>query len=253
MSPTTTEALILQLLPYRETSALVYLLSRELGVVHGIAKGVRRGNKQTTLLERGLFVETAVYFNYQRTLHTLGEIQPTRIHPQVRCDLHCSALRDVALETVLKTIHIQEPHPEVFELMSLFMETLENHATAIVFPATLWHFHYTFCHLLGFGFDTQMCIKCARPLDAAEGATLSIRQGGMVCDRCMHTRYPQQYLSGSLRTFLHAAQPLPPTEIASLDSSSKRQTTRLLADYCRYHFEHPAQYKALEFVCGLIV
>jgi DNA repair protein RecO len=222
-------------------------------VVHGIAKGVRRGGKQTTLLERGLFVETTLYFSQQRTLHTLGEIHPTRIHPQVRSDLHRSALRDVALESVLKTIHIQEPHPEAFELMSLFMETLENHYTALLFPATLWHFHYDFCRTLGFGFDTQQCIKCDRALAHDEGATLSIRQGGVVCDPCMHTRYPQQYLSGVVRDFLNSPHMLPPAEIAGMDYPSKRQVTRLLADYCRYHFEHPAQYKALEFVCGLLV
>ena len=79
-----TKALILQVLPYRESSCILYLFTEKHGLIHGIAKGIRRKKSKQDLIERGFLVELIVYIRPHRELHTLSSIHVLEFFSAVR-------------------------------------------------------------------------------------------------------------------------------------------------------------------------
>jgi len=131
MSAEKTESIILSAAPYRETSCILRLFTRSHGLVHGIAKGVRRGSGKSTPtpLDRGLLLEALLYHRPNRELHTLGGLHVANFFHGIRADITKSALRDVAIELYLKTITEPSPHPELFELLVDFLGGLDGIGT----------------------------------------------------------------------------------------------------------------------------
>lgn len=128
MSAEKIESIILSATPYRETSCILRLFTRTRGLVHGIAKGVRRsGGKSTpTPLDRGLLLDALLYHRPNRELHTLGSLHIANFFHGIRSDLTKSALRDIALELYIKSITEPAPHPELFDLLDDFLAGLDG-------------------------------------------------------------------------------------------------------------------------------
>jgi DNA repair protein RecO len=128
-----TKAFILKTLPYRETSGIFYLLTEQQGLVHGIAKGIRKKKPGTCVPERGFLIETLVYIKPHRELHTLGEVQMVGYYPAIRSDLVKCAIRDAAFETILTNVSVGFPAPELFSLVAAYCDALEER-TGELFP-----------------------------------------------------------------------------------------------------------------------
>ena len=110
MSINKTLHLVLAVMPYRETSSIVTLLSRRFGRVSGIARGVRRSPQAPLTLERGQLVELVLYLKPHRELHTIGAVSVVDYFPSIRADMGKMALRDACFELMLKTATASETH-----------------------------------------------------------------------------------------------------------------------------------------------
>jgi DNA repair protein RecO len=157
MSAEKTEAVILSVAPYRETSCILRLYTNTRGLIHGIAKGTRKSPKSTPL-DRGFLMETLFYYKPNRELHTIGSPHITNFFPLIRADIIKSAIRDIALELYLKTIPQSDPHPELFELIVDFSNIIEE-KSELLFPL-LWRFICRYCSLTGFGMDAKNYKLC---------------------------------------------------------------------------------------------
>jgi DNA repair protein RecO len=199
--------------PYRETSCILRLFTRGRGLVHGIAKGVRKGGKSSTPapLDRGFLLETLVYYKPNRELHTLGGLHVTNFFLGIRADITKSAIRDIALELYLKTIPQSDPHPELFDLMVGFMADIEESVKSDILFPLLWRFICRYCLLTGFGIDTENYGACG--------------------------------IDDSAVKFIENIDDLP--RRYTRDECLK--TTESLLQYCRRHFDVRGQFNSLEF------
>jgi DNA repair protein RecO (recombination protein O) len=246
-----TKAFVLKTLPYRESSGIFYLLTERHGLVHGLAKGIRKKKAGASFLERGFLIETLIYIKPHRELHTLANIEMMDYYPRIRNDLVKGAVRDAAFETILASLSSEFPAPELFSLVGEFLSALDRRSGK--FPALLWNFYGSFSHLMGFGINDKQCISCKNELPIAGNLYLIIEKGGFACDHCAEVKdhrkaFPVtalEFFPGRNRGRSHASHP-------TISDAEQRRITRLIASYCQYHCDTKSDLKALTFLESLL-
>ena len=247
MSMEKIQAFVLHTLPYRESSGIFYLLTERLGVVHGIAKGIRRKKASASFLERGFLIETVAYIRPQRELHTLGDIHIVNYFPATRGNLIKTAIRDAVFETITDAVTVEHPYPELFALTAKFLDCLEHQGGNS--PALLWKFFYEFSALLGFGFNSKACAVCGKKAPLVKEAYIVVEKGGFACETCVGQKDRRNAIPPALLAALTLSDDCALEEgIAKLSPAEARRITRLLAAYGHYHGETKTEYKALEFL-----
>ncbi len=246
MSAEKTKAIILKVLPYRESSAILYLFSENHGLIHGIAKGIRKKKSKQDFLERGFHVELIVYIKLHRELHTVSSVQVLDFFPSIRTSLIKSALRDAAFETTLAAITVPDFHPELYTFFIKFISYLDSSSEKKCHPFALWLFYHRFSQYMGFGLDLENCILCGSPLK--QNAFLSMNMDGFGCGICRKNKQDSYSVSREVRSYLAHGKPKPERLHSMVSKKTLRKITWLLADYCRYHFDTQKEYKALVFL-----
>jgi DNA repair protein RecO (recombination protein O) len=253
MSIEKVRALVLSVIPFRESSIIASLLTRSQGRVSGIAKGVRRSPKAPLTLERGLLVELFLYVKPHRDLHTIAEASVANYFPSIRADLGKLALRDAVLELVLKSAAASESHPELFDFALATLEHLEAASADPLPVSALWNFFHGWARLLGFHPDLKCCRRCGG--DAAQGGLLAIDKGGIVCAACAPgcAAAPSYLPAEVIRLFAsedHAASEA--NRETGLSPREQMRIARLVADYCRYHLDIRSELKSLAFLESIV-
>ncbi|MFP4164637.1 MAG: DNA repair protein RecO [Chitinispirillaceae bacterium] len=242
MSVEKTEAIILAVLPYRETSCILRLFTETHGLIQGIAKGVRKDTRSAPV-DRGILVDVLVYHKPNRDLHTLGKLQPVDFFPGIRECLNRSAIRDTALELFLKSVTQTGHGHELYRLLLSFLKNLQNTGKNLIFPL-LWHFFHEYSSLAGFRIQKNRCPGCAKDTQQT-GGVLQIARGALICPDCAR--------SGNSRAFLN------PEQIRLLDQVETDhrgcndmkeclRVTGLLLSYCRYHLDIRSPLNSLNFM-----
>ena len=95
-----TEALVLATYPYSESTLIVTLLTREMGVVRGLARGARRGSAGQAAFEPLAHVQTLIRLKSPDALGTLGETTLVEGWNFLRRDLDRLALTALGIETL---------------------------------------------------------------------------------------------------------------------------------------------------------
>lgn len=246
MAPVKTTALILKLMPYRESSYIIYLFTRDYGIVHAIAKGLRKQKAAQNFLERGFLIEVLLYMRPNRDLHTAANIQVTDFFPDTRKDLIKSAIRDTIFESSLCFLTQADPHGDLFLFLQSVLDALENNPTTHIYPVILWHFFHKSSALLGFELNLSSCIGCGQPL--TEQIRLEAARGGFLCTRCSPFTTENQSLPRIIVDSLTGDSITDNRHAATLHRSESKRVTYLLADFCRLHFDIRHDLKALDFL-----
>ncbi len=121
-----TEAIVLSASPYSETSLIVHLLTREMGVVRALAKGARRRRGRTTQAAYEPFsrVQVAISVRSPDKLGVLGEVSLVCEWNYLRCDLVRLAFAGLGVEVLGAVTRDSPPEPFHFEEACRFLDTL---------------------------------------------------------------------------------------------------------------------------------
>jgi len=176
-----TPAVILQAFPYGDTSRIVRLATRDLGVQSVIAKGATRPRSRFGGRLQVLTVGVAQFHHRtNRDLHTLTAFDVTTQHVALTGDLRRFAAAAALAELVLRTAH-EEPQAAVYETLVATLQTLAGvppDRVAQAALAGLWHAVV----ILGFAPTADACVRCGRAL--GERAAFALPDGGLLCPSC---------------------------------------------------------------------
>jgi DNA repair protein RecO (recombination protein O) len=242
VSPQKTNAIILRIIPYRETSAILYLFTSEFGLVHGIAKGIFKADKRRTIVERGFCIEVIIYMRPQKELFTLGSLAILDFFPATRENLIKAAIRDVIFETVAAAITVSDPHPELYDFLNGMLLQIEAAQTDRTTLILLWQFFVDFAGIMGFGIDMNRCCACGGT--ASGDIFLDVVEGRTHCDSCNVKSTGK--IPSAVRTVLTIKE-AGKDDVYKIESRESRRITRLLSDYCRHHFDINREFKTLTF------
>jgi len=141
-----TEGIILKRINYGEADRILTIYTKHYGKIKAMAKGVRRitsrkgGNVE-------LFNQATLFLYKGRNLDLLTEVQVTKTFKIWRKNLKKVATAYYLVELVDKLTPGEQPNPEVFQLLSHYLEKI---ASANL-PALSRSFEETLLKELGFG------------------------------------------------------------------------------------------------------
>ncbi|HEX5003858.1 MAG TPA: DNA repair protein RecO [Gemmatimonadales bacterium] len=244
MAPVTTPAIILGALRYGETSKIVRLATRDLGIRSALAKGALRPRSRfgasLQLLSEGV---AHLYLKDTRDLQTLAAFDLTHLRAGLAEDLPRFAAA-AALGEVAWRFSPAEGHPDSFDLLSgglSVLETAPTEAIEVLGLRLLWRL----VSVLGFAPALARCARDGAPLPEGEPLRFSAAEGGGLCARCA---VGQQVTTLSaqdradLEALVSAAADLP-----TLDERHAASHRRLFGRFLRHHLAEGGAMPAITF------
>jgi DNA repair protein RecO (recombination protein O) len=237
-----TDAVVLHLFDYLESSRIVRVATRELGVQSVLARGARRP-KSRFGSSLDVFASGVVQFTARpgRDLHNLTDFDLTRSRMSLAGNLERFAAASVLSELALAFAH-PGPDDGVFDVLTQSLDQLIDVADGEAMDlglAAAWQL----IAALGFAPSLDACSVCRADIAPDEPTPFSHVAGGLLCAHC--------------RTSAPVGRTLPPAARAALQrwlqgstspltgTSDRRSHIRLLREFLQQHLSEGRELKAL--------
>jgi DNA repair protein RecO (recombination protein O) len=181
-APEKTSALVLRVIDFSETSAVVTLFTREFGKISGMAKGARRpkGPFEHAL---DLLAQCRIVFLRKSpgALDLLTEAKLERwFRPRGR-DLASLYAGYYVAELLVELTHDYDPHPELYDAA---VHTLAELQRGAPIDAVVLRFELLTLRLLGHLPSFAECAECGAAIPRSGRVTFGLLAGGVLCEEC---------------------------------------------------------------------
>jgi len=205
----TTEAIVLRRYPFRETSVTLTCLTDGFGKLKGLVKGLRaQPNRHRSPMEP-LTINRIVFYDTRTSqLHLISQCDLLSPLLALQRDLETMRLAAMCVELVDAIVPLEEPQPGVYRLLKQTLERLCLGGDSLL--AVRVHFIARLLRLAGFQPQLDECTGCGIAVHAA--GYWSARQGGLLCESCLHedphAEAASSQLLDALSAFSHSDQPM---------------------------------------------
>jgi DNA repair protein RecO (recombination protein O) len=232
VSLVSTPAIVLRTYRYSETSKIVRLATRDLGVQSAIAKGVLRPRSPFGAALETLSEGVAqLYHKETRDLQTLAAFDVIQLRRDLADDLGRFA-GAAALSEVMLKMAPPAPLPAAYEAFTLGLDALVS-ADPGQTDAVAVRWMWLLVGVLGFAPQLDACVRDGNAVSGT--VSFSIDEGGVLCAKCggphPPTKLPPQAYS-DLVALNDARSPIP-----NLDAPHAAAHRRLVARFVRHHLD----------------
>ncbi len=243
-----TPAVILQTFRYSETSKIVRLATRDLGVQSAIAKGVLRPRSPFGAALETLSEGVAqLYHKETRDLQTMAAFDVTELRRDLARDLGRFAGAAALAEMMLKMAPAA-PLPAAYDTFTRALDALataESRQADAVAVRWIW----LLVGVLGFAPQLDACVRDGTAVagngEGGGGVAFSTADGGVLCAACAGPRPPTRLPPNAYRDLLalnDAGAEIPP-----LDAAHAAAHRRLVARFVRHHMGESGPLSAMDF------
>lgn len=183
-----TDAVVLHVADYLESSRILRLATRECGVQTVVARGARNSKKRfgaaVDLFARG---HAQIEMRPGRDMHTLVSFDVTTSHPALAGEMARFSAASAIAECVMRVVH-EELAPTVYQGLIDAFERLSVANAQEAAPAALGAL-WRLTRDVGFAPSLDVCASCHQLVPASADASFSHAMGGVLCQQCA-TRSP---------------------------------------------------------------
>ncbi|HJU89764.1 MAG TPA: DNA repair protein RecO [Gemmatimonadaceae bacterium] len=232
MSLVATDAIILHAFDYSETSRILRLATREVGVVSALARGARRSRTRFgTALD--LFAQGAAQLHLKegRDLQTLAAFDVAHPRATLAEDLGRFAGAAVLAELVLR-FATDASQPELFDSLAEALDAVAlapEDRTREASLAGAWRL----VSELGFAPAVEVCGTCHSALESGTSLMFSNDAGGVLCTRCARLHPGGRSLPSEARGAIIAWTG--GDRVDRLTTPDARAHQRLLREFLQHH------------------
>lgn len=187
MSTEKTEALVIRLADFSESSKVVTLMTRDFGRISALAKGAKRLRSS---FESGLDLlsHCRIVFIHKShgTLDLLTESQLVqRFRPRAGSLPHLYAGYYVA-ELLSSLVEEHDPHPQLFDMACETLQLLETEESPFM---AVTRFELALQSEIGQLPDFYSCTICQKEVPIDQPGRFWVSQGGLICSSCGRSEY----------------------------------------------------------------
>jgi DNA repair protein RecO (recombination protein O) len=238
-----TPAVILHVMPYGDTSKILRLLTRDLGLQSAIARGARRPRSPTgPRLDLFAFGTATLRMKEHRDLSPLALFEPGEARPALAQDVGRFSAASAVAELALKCVPA-DVHPAVFDAVAGAFQALAD-ARAEDVEAVALAACWAVVVSLGFTPSLDRCAVCGAPIEGATHFSASL--GGAVCVAHRGGAGSVAKLTArdrdALLSLVAGLLPEPP-----LDARHAAAHRRLLLAFIRHHLAEDRPLPAMAF------
>ncbi|MCG2661816.1 MAG: DNA repair protein RecO [Kiritimatiellae bacterium] len=255
-----TQAIVLRMIPFSETSRVVLWLTRDHGKIATIIKGAHR-RRSPFVGQVDLFYtcELLVYLRLFRGLHIVKECSPLKLRTPLRSRWRATACASYFTGLVAQISPLYAPHPELFRLLDM---ALDYFADQSALELGLFWFELKLMKVMGLSPQLKECLRCHHPLKEdnafAEGpgartahrakacatrmaSVFSCVRGGVLCKTCAPSAGAKALpitpdILGMLR-FWQSSRSWRSAQSAACTPRQTRDLERILGLFMQYHLE----------------
>lgn len=239
----TTDAIVLHVQDYLESSRIVRLATREHGVQSVLARGARRPrSKFGSSLD--LFASGVAHFTMKqgRELSNLTGFDLTRSRMALAADLDRFAGASALAELAMRFAHA-DPHDDALDVLSQSLDEIAGSPLGVstdVGLAAAWRY----VAALGFGPSMDRCCSCGIELAVHSAVPFSHHGGGVVCERCKRSVSVGRDLPADARAAIVSWLAHEPGPV--LSDLAQRAHLRLLREFLHHHMSDGRALRALD-------
>jgi DNA repair protein RecO (recombination protein O) len=244
MPPQTTEAVVLHAFDYLESSRIIKLLTRDLGLRSVLARGARSSRKRFGAA-LDLFVQGSAELEVKpgRDLDTLASFDVIRTRSGIGADLARFAGASAIAEMLLRFAQ-HDGDADLFDAATHALDGIAAASGDAARTATIagaWRLLVA----LGFAPSLAACSECERVLGDDEAVLFSQSAGGAVCESCAARARVGRKLPAAARLRL-ASWIATDDDGAPLNESEARAHQRLLREFVVEHLSDGRPLRAFE-------
>ncbi|HET8866333.1 MAG TPA: DNA repair protein RecO [Gracilimonas sp.] len=152
-----TQAIILRVIDYQESSKILTVLSKEHGKIALIAKGAKKPkNKLSGILEIGAVLDVVYYYKSSRGVQTLTEASVFYSTSSFRKDFQRAAVLYSTLELLSQLVHEHEVNQPIFEFAVNFIEWLGD--SKETYPSVFAYVQLRLAEITGIGLVSALSV-----------------------------------------------------------------------------------------------
>ncbi|MCI0694101.1 DNA repair protein RecO [candidate division KSB1 bacterium] len=255
------EGIVIRSMKMGETSKLVTLFTRELGLLKIIAKGSRSSKSRIGAALEPLTVSRIVYYQKEnREIQFLSQAEIVEFFPNLPADLEKWGYASACAELVSRSQIDTEVTPKLYPILLDTIRAMNEPAADA--RACFGGFQMKLCGVLGLAPNLRRCLNCnsAPPrfmqeirMQSDAGPTVQIHfdiaRGGFMCNNCSPPLEAQQ-LSGETLRLLADFQSLPAEKLSRCKISpvARREIEAFFRAYFAFHLEEIGGLASLKFV-----
>ncbi|HEX5072424.1 MAG TPA: DNA repair protein RecO [Gemmatimonadaceae bacterium] len=227
-----TDAVVLHVFDYLETSRILRLATREAGVQSVLARGAKRSkSRYGTALDLFASGTAEIYVKAGRELHTLASFDVTRSRGQLAADLQrftgASAIAELAMR-----FGTSEGHAELYDALLATLDAIGDSPANTSIEAALGG-AWRIVSELGFAPALDTCASCHAAIADDATAAFSHPAGGVLCKRCTSLAGTSRLLPSDARAALRAW--VAGARAPVTDDLARRAHQRLLREFLSQH------------------
>jgi DNA repair protein RecO (recombination protein O) len=232
MSLIVTDAIVLHAFDYLESSRILRVVTREVGVRSVLARGARRSKRRFgTSLDLYVQGSAALDTKTGRDLDTLTDFDVARARPQLATHLARFTGASAIAELILRFVR-DAVDPELFDTVAQALDDIASATPDRVRDVTLAS-AWRIIAGLGVAPTIDNCAECHELLDAGSVVRFSHPAGGALCVQCGHLARSGRTLPPDARNALRAWLAGDSHRLATSDDVRAHQ--RLLREFLREH------------------
>lgn len=210
-----TEAVVLNKIKYGETSLIVSLFTKELGLVSGLIKGGRSAkSKMSSVADVLNVIQIILYRKESRDLQLISSADLISYFPRIKEDLDSSKYAYAVLELIRNLATENESNPKLFKAILRILDLFDQKKEP---PEVLFGRFFVFLLTeIGYELILEDCGICQNRIEPSKETGYSY-SSGFICSNCLSSQSMVQKLNPELFSALFCLKFNKSTKNISID------------------------------------
>jgi DNA repair protein RecO (recombination protein O) len=230
MSSEKTDAIVIRLIDFSESSAVVTTFTRDFGKITGLAKGAKRPKSAfESALDLLALVRIVFLHKSSDALDLYTEAKLVRRFRAATRDLSRLYAGYYLAELLNELTEPGDPHPELFDAADAALAALDGEGNV---AAVVARFELTLLRYVGHLPELDTCVQCGTPIASTGRVAFGQLSGGVLCENCKHGKRQVASISGEALALLRQiAKDESPWSETQVDRSRLGEVRGLLNHY----------------------